>query len=179
MWIISCSILFFILAASFQELMFFYVGLSFCMIWIPLLAYIIKRNARLRRYFGIASLQKMNPLDFEEYILNLYNKIWYSLKDTPSVGDDGADGIGKDSKGNKMIIQIKRYADDNTIGSPQIRDFIGSMAFHGVKHGVFLTTSYFTKPAIQTTLELGWDLQIELVDKDGLLKLLNQIFHKK
>ncbi|WP_415414543.1 restriction endonuclease [Tenacibaculum ascidiaceicola] len=48
-----------------------------------------------------------------------------------------------------VYIQAKRFT-NNSVGSPEIRNFIGSLALQGVNKGVFLTTSRFSSSAIQT-----------------------------
>lgn len=55
--------------------------------------YLRLRLARFRKYYTIARLQKMNPYDFEEYVIHLCNKLGFKLAVTPASGDDGADGI--------------------------------------------------------------------------------------
>lgn len=178
-WIMALALIFFVLGVYFRELFFIYIGIIPVVIGSLIWTYRIRRQRRYLRYYNIASLQKMNPLFFEEYILALYNRMGYHLTGTPPSGDAGADGIGKDIQWNKMIIQIKRYADTSTIGSPDIRDFVGSMAYYGVKYGIFLTTGYFTKSAIDMLTELSSDMRIQLIDKDGLLRLLEKTYPKK
>ena len=119
----------------------------------------------------------MDPFDFEEYVVNLYNRLGYSVRGTVAFGDDGADGVGKDAQGNKIIMQMKRYADGHLVGSPEIRDFIGSMAFYKVTCGIFVTTGYFSEPAKKTVREVD-GLKIETVDKNRLLKLMELAYKK-
>lgn len=67
-------------------------------------------------------------------------------------GDGGIDGmIRLDALGlTSVCIQAKRYADDNKVGEPEIRTFIGSLDRQGASLGVFITTSSFQPNAIST-----------------------------
>ncbi len=44
---------------------------------------------------------------------------------------------------------------DNPIGSPAIRDFSGSLDMRRATKGVFVTTSSFTKDALETASQLS------------------------
>lgn len=124
-------------------------------------------------YRTIEQLQRMNPYDFEEYIVRIYNRLGYALKETSMTLDHGIDAIGKDKMGKKTVMQIKRYSDTNTVGSPEIREFMGSMAYHRADRGIFLTTGYFTSVAKDTVAAMEKS-NIELVDKDLLIRYINQ-----
>lgn len=97
---------------------------------------------------------------FENFVVELLQKMGYgefrenSGKVTGQSGDDGVDGIiYQDRLGLESVyIQAKRYK-DGSVGSPDIRNFIGSLAIKGVTKGVFLTTSRFSENAIRTASE--------------------------
>ena len=93
-------------------------------------------------------------------IIKLLQKMGYgafredSGKVTVQIGDDGIDGIiYQDRLGLETVyIQAKRYS-NGTVGSPEIRNFIGSLALKGVSKGVFLTTSRFSESSTRTANE--------------------------
>lgn len=66
-------------------------------------------------------------------------------------GDNGIDGvIDQDPLGlDRVYLQAKRYDKDNPIGESQIREFSGSLGAVKANKGVFVTTSYFSKPALE------------------------------
>ena len=74
-WLGLVCLLFIALSGYFSELTFLYLGIIPFLVWISLSMYYMKRKWKLRRYQDIASLQKMDPFDFEEYVLNLYNRL--------------------------------------------------------------------------------------------------------
>lgn len=84
-------------------------------------------------------------------------------------GDLGADIIALDTNGNSVIVQCKRYAPGNTMGSPEIQKFIGMMhVHHRVQKGIFVTTTSFSQPAI----DLASKHDILLMDGNRLVRLL-------
>lgn len=94
---------------------------------------------------------------FESFVIALLQKMGYGEfredagQVTGKTGDNGIDGIiYQDRLGLESVyIQAKRFT-NGSVGSPDIRNFIGSLALQGVSKGVFLTTSRFSDSAIQT-----------------------------
>ena len=66
-------------------------------------------------------------------------------------GDGGVDGVvDQDALGlDRIYVQAKRYADDNTVGRETIQAFVGALHGVGASRGVFITTSAFTSGARQ------------------------------
>jgi restriction system protein len=64
-------------------------------------------------------------------------------------GDGGVDGlINEDELGlDAVYVQAKRYAASNSIGEPEIRDFVGALIGRRAAKGVFITSSSFTRSA--------------------------------
>jgi restriction system protein len=114
---------------------------------------------------------------FENFVIELLLEMGYgnfredAKQVTGMTGDDGIDGvISQDRLGlENVYIQAKRFT-DNTVGSGDIRNFIGSLTLKGVTKGVFLTTSRFTKSATQTA-EDSKQQKIILIDGQHLANL--------
>ncbi|MGI4826876.1 MAG: restriction endonuclease [Janthinobacterium lividum] len=88
------------------------------------------------------------PAFFEELVIKLLVKMGYGGSEqdarvTGRSGDGGIDGlINEDRLGlDRIYVQAKRWKDK--VGTPQIRDFVGSLAGGGAHKGVFITTSGF------------------------------------
>jgi restriction system protein len=66
-------------------------------------------------------------------------------------GDGGIDGvIDQDPLGlDRVYLQAKRYKLDAPVSEPEIRAFSGSLGAAKASKGVFVTTSYFTRPAYE------------------------------
>lgn len=122
-------------------------------------------------------LQKISPMFFERLIIDLMRAMGYGFDEESGrriggSGDGGIDGeIYEDKLGlDRILLQAKRYAPGSSIGSPQIREFIGSLDVQGVSKGVFVTTSFFTESA-QKTIRAGGK-RIILIDGARLADLM-------
>jgi restriction system protein len=95
------------------------------------------------------------PAFFENLIVSLLLKMGYggsreeAGKAIGKSGDGGLDGvIDQDALGlDRVYVQAKRYKSDAAVSEPEIRAFSGSLGAAKANKGVFVTTSYFTKPA--------------------------------
>ena len=65
-------------------------------------------------------------------------------------GDGGIDGVVRqDVLGlDRVYVQAKRYAADNTVGRPDIQAFVGALHGQQADRGVFITTSRFSNDAL-------------------------------
>ena len=97
-----------------------------------------------------------DPIFFERLVLDLLLKMGYgdfrenAGETTSPTNDGGIDGIiSQDRLGlDKIAIQAKRYT-ENVIGRPILQNFAGALLGMGLTKGVFITTSTFTKNAIE------------------------------
>ena len=101
-------------------------------------------------------LQEATPEFFEKAVIDLLWAMGYGgahgdKQRIGQSGDGGIDGIiRQDPLGlTTVYIQAKRYADNNAVGTPQIRDFMGALDSKGAALGVFITTSRFAPKAIE------------------------------
>jgi restriction system protein len=78
-------------------------------------------------------------------------------------GDEGIDGIIKEDRLGLDVIYIQAKRWQNTIGRPDIQQFVGALAGKGTKKGVFITTSKFSE---QAKSYLPADIKVVLIDGD-------------
>jgi restriction system protein len=96
------------------------------------------------------------PAFFESLIVTLLLNMGYggSREDAGRAigksGDGGIDGvIDQDPLGlDRVYLQAKRYSANVAVSEPEIRAFSGSLGAAKANKGVFVTTSHFTKPAL-------------------------------
>jgi restriction system protein len=125
----------------------------------------------------LSRVKSVSPKSFENIVVDLMIKMGYggnfkdAVKALGKVGDEGVDGvINQDYLGlNRVYLQAKRY-EDNPVGHPMIRDFIGALDLKHAETGIFITTSTFTKDA-RDSIDRG-SKRIILVDGTELAKLL-------
>lgn len=126
----------------------------------------------------IDRLRAGTPAFFERSIVQLLLAMGYggSSEDAGRAigqsGDDGVDGvIDQDPLGvDQIYVQAKRYAESNSVGPSAIRDFYGSLSLKKAQKGIFVTTSGFSKSAIETARQIG--ARIVLIDAEQLGKLM-------
>lgn len=119
-----------------------------------------------------------DPIFFERLVLDLLLKMGYgdfrenAGETTSPTNDGGIDGIiSQDRLGlDKIAIQAKRYS-ENVIGRPILQNFAGALLGMGLTKGVFITTSTFTKGAIEYATNQA-NLTIILIDGDKLADLM-------
>lgn len=124
----------------------------------------------------IASIRGCDPTLFEKIVVELLVKMGYggSRKDAGRAigrsGDEGIDGIIKeDHLGlDSIYIQAKRW--EATIGRPEIQKFAGALQGQRARKGIFITTSDFTKDALDFVSRI--DSKIILIDGATLAKLM-------
>lgn len=121
-------------------------------------------------------IKKATPTFFEELVVDLLLKMGYggsraeAGRATKPTGDNGIDGvIDEDRLGlDAIYVQAKRW--ENSVGEPQLRDFVGALHAHRARKGVFMTTSEFTEPARLYVEKV--DFKISLIDGRKLTELM-------
>lgn len=102
----------------------------------------------------LASVKDSSPAFFERLVVDLLVKMGYggNRQDAGRAlgksGDGGIDGIiNEDQLGLDVIyIQAKRW--EGVVGRPEIQKFAGALQGQRARKGVFITTSGFTKEAL-------------------------------
>lgn len=126
----------------------------------------------------ITKVVDLSPTFFERLVVELLVKMGYggSIKDAGKAigksGDEGIDGTIKEDKlGLDIIyIQAKRWKPGNVVGRPELHKFVGALAGQGAKKGIFITTSNFTKEALEYTPKN--ETKIVLLDGEQIAQLM-------
>ncbi|MCY3981346.1 MAG: restriction endonuclease [Alphaproteobacteria bacterium] len=95
------------------------------------------------------------PAFLERVVVDLLIAMGYGGGDatmgrvTGRSGDGGIDGtIREDALGlDEVYVQAKKYAESNTVGEGDLRNFAGAIDAAGTTKGVFVTTASFTRAA--------------------------------
>jgi restriction system protein len=157
---------------------FFIVGLMITL-------YILTARHSKKRYFSANPFRpfKLNkgrsiyeitagltPRDFEIFVADLYRHSGYHTEVTPQSNDNGKDIILTKNK-EVTYVECKLYKDGNNIGRPPLQKLHGAMAKDKIERGIFVTTSNFSKTAVEYARGTG----IELVDGDDLIRLIRDV----
>lgn len=129
----------------------------------------------------LLKLKQLHPTAFEKFSLELIRSIAVArggkveIFHNGQVGDGGVDGVIEAQKTfgkgkERVFVQCKRY-DKTSIGRPELQAFAGAMLTEDITMGIFITTSYFSKQAIQYVDELdNKGKSIELFDGERIIK---------
>jgi restriction system protein len=114
----------------------------------------------------------------EKLVLRLLHQMGYgaSLSDLEHLGgpgDEGVDGvIHQDRLGlEKIYIQAKRYRETGPIGRPSVQSFVGALTGKKASRGVFITTSKFSKDALDYVNNLT-GVTVVLIDGEKLVNFM-------
>jgi HJR/Mrr/RecB family endonuclease len=117
------------------------------------------KEARL----GITNnFSNLSPYEFEHFVAKLLREMGYSTKVTQKTGDYGVDIIARKNN-DTYAVQCKRFQEGNLVGNRDIQMILGARHIINANKCIFVTTSKFTKQAIQQAkgcpIEL-WDKEI-------------------
>lgn len=125
----------------------------------------------------LVSLKSSSPEFFEKAVIDVlwamgYGGDYGEKQHVGRTGDGGVDGIiRQDALGlSNIYVQAKRYT-TNSVGSGDIRDFMGAMDTRGASQGVFITASTFA-PAAKETARNYRHGKIVLIDGLELTSLM-------
>ncbi|TXF90657.1 restriction endonuclease [Neolewinella aurantiaca] len=124
----------------------------------------------------LSTILSKSPIEFEKLVVMLLQAMGYGgeIKNSGLVtkysNDGGIDGIIKeDILGlGRIHIQAKRYKLDSGVGREAIQSFVGALAVAQSNKGVFITTSYFTKAALDYAESLNGSTTVVLIDGEKL-----------
>jgi len=136
-------------------------------------------SVALRENLGeelLAKLKAGSPAFFERLVVELLVRMGYggTRKDAGRAigrsGDEGIDGIIKEDRLGLDVIYIQAKKWEATVGRPEIQKFAGALQGFRAKKGVFITTSDFSKEAIEYATRI--DNRIVLIDGETLWNLM-------
>ncbi len=125
-------------------------------------------------------MHKSPPSFLEQVVVDLLIAMGYGGGEaargtvTGRWGDGGIDGtIKEDALGlDEVYVQAKKYAEGNTVGESDVRNFVGAIDVANSTKGVFVTTANFTRSA-KAYVERS-SKRIILIDGKELARLMVQ-----
>ena len=124
----------------------------------------------------IQNIKQCAPDFFERLVVDVLIKMGYggSRKEAGRAigrtGDEGIDGIIKEDKLGLDIIYMQAKRWENTVGRPEIQKFAGALHGQRARKGIFITTSDFSKEALNYVKNI--DSKIILIDGQRLAELM-------
>ncbi|GAA3951133.1 restriction endonuclease [Streptomyces marokkonensis] len=101
--------------------------------------------------------EALSPDEFEQAIAGLCVRDGCAeVEVVGGAGDLGADVVAVAPDGRRVVIQCKRYGDDNKVGSQDLQRFGGTcFTVHEADVAVLVTSSDFTAPAVEYAQQCG------------------------
>ncbi len=124
----------------------------------------------------LAQVMKSSPAFFERLVVDVLVAMGYggsradAGKAVGQSGDGGVDGIIKEDRLGLDIVYIQAKRWEGAVGSPAVRDFVGSLVGHSANKGVLLATSRFSKDAVDYAKKIPQ--KIVLIDGAQLAELM-------
>lgn len=127
----------------------------------------------------LKTLEEISSYKFEQIVVDLLIRMGYGGSDfgngevTQKTADEGIDGIIKEDKLglDKIYVQAKKWNKDTKIGRPEIQKFVGALDGQRAKKGIFITTAFFTKEAMEYAKNTS-NATIVLIDGEKLANLM-------
>lgn len=125
----------------------------------------------------LAQVKRQTPEFFEKLVVELMLAMGYggwsekAGQATQYTNDGGVDGIiNEDPLGlDTIYLQAKRYT-ENSVGRPDIQAFVGALEMKRARKGVFITTSRFSRDAIDYVNMI--EKRVVLIDGVQLAELM-------
>lgn len=102
----------------------------------------------------LEQVKQASPAFFESLVVDVLVRMGYggSRKDAGEaigqVGDEGIDGIIQEDRLGLDIIYIQAKRWESTVGRPEVQRFAGALQGRRARKGVFITTSTFSREAV-------------------------------
>ena len=135
--------------------------LIFTLLLYLLYRYLKRKKASFQPNYDLSDVDKMGGLEFEHFLVPLFEKIGYRTEVTKGSGDYGADLILR-KKQKKYVVQAKRYS--NSIGVSAVQEIVAAMGYYKANGAMVITNSYFT-PAAENLAKAN---KVRLIDRDEL-----------
>ncbi|AFU19217.1 restriction endonuclease [Actinobacillus suis] len=123
-------------------------------------------------------LAEMQPQKFELFCRKILEEIGFEMDEKLGVvasRDGGIDGYGyfrsNDLRTSRVAIQAKRW-NNSKVGSPEIDQFRGVIDKFNAEYGIFITTSEFSRAAIEAA-KAGSKV-ITLIDGEDIIELVKK-----
>lgn len=118
------------------------------------------------RQSGINEIDQMSGVDFERRLQHHFQDVEWIVKMTPVSGDFGADLIGKDDKGARVVVQAKRY--NGKVGIDAVQQVLGAREHYKASRMLLITNSHLTSNAKQ----LAKSARVEVWEREDLIREL-------
>lgn len=118
----------------------------------------------------LTEVDQMTGEQFEFLLANLFTKMGYTVRTTPTTGDYGADLL-LFSNASVIVVQAKRYTAN--VGVSAVQEIVSAKPVYSASQAMVVSTAEFTKAA----QNLAMANNVRLVGRSELANLLRQYFN--
>lgn len=161
--------------STIQLLLILFVAVTVASFLFLRLKYKNFRYNNRHRLLSSMDYMKLSDYEFEKFCAEVLNRLGYKVKVTRKTNDGGKDLIGINPNNQKLFDECKQW--NTNVGRPYLQKLKGAMCDANVNYGIFITTSGFSKPA----LEYASRNNIKCIDRTELNKLIakaDKLFYK-
>lgn len=103
------------------------------------------RHDEADRQGSLEHLKSLSPYEFETLVSRFFQFLGYRTRPYEDRQDHGVDVVVYNGKGEKWIVQCKRY--QGVVGEPILRDLMGSMMHENATRAFLMTTGKISHKA--------------------------------
>jgi len=122
-----------------------------------------------KEHITLSDLDNLTGIEFENFLVKLFTKLGYSVKNIKSSHDQGADLI-IEKFGEITVVQAKRYV--HKVNNSAVQEVVASIKHYKANKGMVITTNDFTTSAV----ELAKSNNIILIDRKELINLIERSY---
>lgn len=121
------------------------------------------------KYNSIEKVDLLTPIEFENWIADLFNKMGYKTSVTRPTSDYGVDVLLVFN--SKLIcVQVKKYT--QTVGVKSVQEIFSGTKFYNADEGWVITTAFnYSRQAIRLSKSLG----IKLFNRQDIVNWLEDL----
>ncbi len=150
-----------VLAAGWNWLLPFipWIAAVACVVAVLALAGIILLHIRRDHLFhgvSMAAVDRMDGTAFEAFLTELFRHLGYHVEPVGRSHDFGADLVLTSRRGQRIVVQAKRYS--GSVGIAAVQEVVGAVHYYRGVRGMVVTNSSFTESAEQLAARSGVEL---------------------
>jgi HJR/Mrr/RecB family endonuclease len=115
----------------------------------------------------VSDLDVLGGIEFEHFLVEIFEKMGYECEVTKASGDFGADLLIS-KVGVRTVVQAKRY--DDKVSPKAVQEAVAAIRQYDANDAMVVTTNYFTKGAAS----LADSNNVKLIDRNKLEEWLKQ-----
>lgn len=124
-------------------------------------------DALMESAINVETLNGLSGVDFELLLQDKFKSFGFTVANTPTTGDFGADILLDDREGTRYVIQCKRF--NAKVNLKAVQEVVAALSHYSGDYGIVITNGAFLPSAVKLAQSNG----IELWDGDRLIRFLS------